>query len=276
MKPQYSLSTSILLSCYAALTRTGLLERSLPRWCFHKLYFLYKRHVEDPFYGFCKRYGALLKHKTIIDVGANIGYTAMVFAKAVGEKGTVVAFEPEPKNYSALISGVNRSPFRHRIVPVQAALGERTAHASLWINHHHHADHRIATSAFEHSSSDTIQVDVLSLDAYLTAHPPLSPVALIKLDVQGFEPAVCRGMVDTVSQYPECWIAFEYCPSQIEDLGFSPRDLLSFFTDRGYTLYLIDVRGSVTSFNDLQLSQTISGKGYAMLLAAHPQGTLPL
>src|SRR5437879_5821457 len=44
--------------------------------------------------------------QTIIDAGANIGYTARFFAEAVGETGRVYAFEPNPVIFPLLEKNV--------------------------------------------------------------------------------------------------------------------------------------------------------------------------
>ena len=44
--------------------------------------------------------------QTIIDAGANIGYTARFFAGAVGETGKVYAFEPNPVIFPLLEQNV--------------------------------------------------------------------------------------------------------------------------------------------------------------------------
>ena len=42
----------------------------------------------------------------VLDIGAHIGYYALMFAKLVGPHGKVFAFEPEPGNFAILEKNV--------------------------------------------------------------------------------------------------------------------------------------------------------------------------
>ena len=70
----------------------------------------------------------------------------------------------------------------------------------LWLNPRHHGDHRIATDALV---GDTVEVPVVAIDSFVEREN-IHPVRFIKIDVQGYEPAVCEGMGRVLAANPEC------------------------------------------------------------------------
>jgi hypothetical protein len=67
----------------------------------------------------------------------------------------------------------------------------------------------------------------------------LEHVSFIKIDVQGYELAVCEGMRSTLERFPGACICIEYSPESLHELGFAPEKVLDFFRVRGYRIYVL-------------------------------------
>src|SRR5437870_4785809 len=66
------------------------------------LYSFYKRHLEDPYARLLFDFPQLLHHGSVLDIGANIGYTSLLFAEYLDAEYRVYAFEPEELNVRIL------------------------------------------------------------------------------------------------------------------------------------------------------------------------------
>ena len=235
-----------LLRAYSLVRSSGFLRTSLGRRLFKSAYFLYKRYVEDDLKDLVEAFPGLVGEGNVLDIGANIGYTASVLARAAKPNRKVFAFEPEPFNFSILQQTAQRAEFKGKIVPMQCAVGAGNGTVNLWINLNHHADHRVITTQFqsEHPGSAGVSAPLVSIDSFLESHP--GSVSFVKIDVQGYELAVCQGMQDTLQQNPDLSVVLEFMPSAMRELGFDPSHLISFFVERGFEIYLIHPRGKLT------------------------------
>jgi FkbM family methyltransferase len=267
--PSYSLLTRLLLGAYGTVKKSGILERKLPKRLFLGLYFLYKKYIEDPFFNLAHRHPYLFGDGIVLDVGANCGYTALTFASTAAKK--IYAFEPDPENVKMLHEIIAAKQLSKKVNVVAAAVGAKDGELKLWRNLGHHADHRIATDSFAqgHDSlaESTITVPVVSIDSFLAKNCPDELVTFIKIDVQGYEPPVCDGLTKTLERFPNISLALEYCPAQINELGFSSTDLLEFFKSRGFTWYIIEKNGSLKPFTQSVVDSSIAHRGYIDLLA---------
>lgn len=108
-----SLGERVALRCYRMVQRAHLLENPLGRRAFHAGYRLYKRYGSDPYRRLVQTQPRLFPGGHILDIGANIGYTASVFAEALTDDACVFAFEPEPQSFSDLSRVAERSGGRH-------------------------------------------------------------------------------------------------------------------------------------------------------------------
>ncbi len=235
-----------LTKTYSAVRGSGFLDTRMGKRLFASSYFFYKRHLEDPYHGLIEKHPELFRGGHILDVGANIGYCSVLFAGAIEKPFHVYAFEPEPRNYQLLTEVLARRELAGAVRAMQAAVGAGEGEIELWVNEDHHGDHRVLTDAFRESrpGSRSIKVPLIAIDGYLEPEP-MANVRLVKIDVQGYELAVCRGMSKTLEASPDCVVALEYMPDAMTDLGYNPADLLQFFKDRGFQSHTISRTGEL-------------------------------
>lgn len=124
--------------------------------------------------------------QVVYDLGANVGYVSLLFARVVGEQGRVFAFEPLPANQQRLRQNLelNRS-LSIQLVPAAAA--ERSGRAAFAL---HGSDDmgRLHTGG---TAAKTIEVETIALDDFATTHPAPD---LIKIDIEGAEVLALQGM----------------------------------------------------------------------------------
>lgn len=228
------------------MRRSGLLGTAMGRKLFRSAYFLYKRFIEDDLHGLVRLRPDLVRFGNVLDIGANIGFTATVLANAIVPEYQVYAFEPEPANFVMLRETASRRALRTKISAVQCAVGGREGHVELWQNLGHPGDHRVITDQFRSAVPGVtgIRVPMITIDQFLQRHP--GPVSFVKIDVQGFELPVCQGMSKTIEANPELTIVLEYAPFALRALGFDPSQLVDFLVGRGFRVYQVRPRGELS------------------------------
>ena len=211
--------TGLLLRAYALAERSGALRVPALEWAFARSYFAYKRLIEDVFARLVRQRPELFRGGHILDVGANIGYTARVFARAVEPPYRVYAFEPDAVNYRRL----TRFAKDDRIVPVHSAVGDHDGTIELWHNDAHPGDHRVAVGEVRAFVGAKNRVPITTIDSFV--HTLDHPIRFVKIDVQGYEPAVLRGMRGLL--HSDVIVALELAPAHIRALGFDPDEVFA-------------------------------------------------
>jgi len=134
----------------------------------------------------------LLPDKTcVFDVGANIGYYTLLMAQALRGRGEVHAFEPAPIVSSALERNASLNDLRN-LVMNPCALADRDGRMDLFLP----ADGAWTNaSLIEHFTpqSQRIAVQAMRFDSYCRREA-IDHADLVKLDVEGAELSVLRGM----------------------------------------------------------------------------------
>lgn len=134
------------------------------------------------------------------DVGANIGYTSLLLAEAVGPAGLVVAFEPLLVNFRRLCENLDLNAQGKWVEAVNAAVGDQGGWAQFLV-HSSGAMGKLSGSAgreiqYEHE----IPVKIVTIDDFVLKHDRRAP-NLVKIDVEGGERAVLAGMRKVLRRY---------------------------------------------------------------------------
>lgn len=124
------------------------------------------------------------------DIGANVGFTAILAAKCVGETGRVVCFEPLPANAAQIRINAGLNSFS-QIQVHQVALGNSDGEAEFTLSHSPTWG-RLADAGATPEQSGSIQVPVRRLDSLAPAESLPDP-QVIKMDVEAAEASVLAG-----------------------------------------------------------------------------------
>ena len=261
-------SANIFTRAYNLARAAKLFEIPLFKRLFLFSYFLYKRWYEDPFCALAKRSPELFAQGDILDIGANIGYTAYVFASARKPPGKIYAFEPDIASFATLQETIRRKKLGDVVEIFNLAIGSADGSLEFWHNDEHSADHRVVTEKFKafRPAGDKIStVAVTSVDNF-AASRNLQNIGFIKMDVQGYEMAVCEGMRHTLEKFPEICVAFEYAPVSLRELGFEPLALLDFFRSAGFQLHLLTRAATTLARDNEQIELAAERSGYVDVL----------
>lgn len=146
-----------------------------------------------------------------IDIGANLGYFSLLMSELChgGESGIAVAAEPNPPICHLL--GLSQNVHTRRFTVVPKAISNYTGEAVLTIPGMSFGGATIKTND---PAPDREQVKVLTITLDdLVTELKLPRVDMIKIDVEGEEPAVFEGMEKTLVHNPNIQIVMEYSPS---------------------------------------------------------------
>lgn len=164
----------------------------------------------------------------VVDVGANVGYFTLIMARLVGPTGTVHAFEPSDELRSILRRNVTSNGYGGRVMVWSHAVTDFVGKAKFFLN----LGHGQSSLQPRKGTTSIVEVQTTTLDTILA---PWSDIRLVKIDVEGGEAGVLRGMLQTMKRLPDMEIIFEFLPSHT---GFSWLELEELLAD--YELSSLD------------------------------------
>ena len=187
---------------------------------------------------------------TFIDVGASIGYLSAVAAGLVGREGQVHSFEPSPSDFERLQKFSQRNPsFQISVHPFAA--GDAAGEAELQISNLRWVGWNTLVPGFMRANvlGETQKVPIIRLDEYLLARKEsLGKVSLIKIDTEGYEFKVLRGLQGFFEAFQGHLPAIicELTPRVHALMGTTLREMSDYMKDCGYQAFsLLDQKTEV-------------------------------
>lgn len=180
---------------------------------------------------------AARRGSTFLDIGAALGYFSRLVATRSGAT-RVIAVEPNPVVQPLLRMNLWGVDAEVEVIP--AGFGESKGTAGIEAAVTNVGDARTLTDRVPHRA----------VIAVTTADDAVEgPVDLVKIDVQGYEPDVLRGMRGLIARSPGIVIALEMEPQNLLDRDLSPLEVLREWESQ-FTLRYLRAGGAIEATSD--------------------------
>jgi FkbM family methyltransferase len=133
------------------------------------------------------------------DVGANIGYITLLFARTVGENGKVICFEALPQNVERLNANLLENNLEPRVRVEQCAVVDHLGPVGFLVGPSNGTGKAAGSTGRKNVIyAQSISVEGVSLDHYVydQGNPPPD---VIKMDIEGGEILALPGMARLIS-----------------------------------------------------------------------------
>jgi FkbM family methyltransferase len=213
---------------------------------------------------------ALEPGMTVLDIGAHIGYFTLLAARAVGPAGRVYAFESDPSNFRYLEHNVALNGMGDIVTAVSKAVTETSGTRSFFPND----KNSLLSSLFtDGAADDRLTVECTTVDDYLDRD---ARVGVIKIDVEGGELHVLRGMTETLAAQDRVIMFLECNPRALKRAGVSVSALIEELKELELKVQVIDERRrSLDPIDDVIRPELAERKWYANLYCTRTRAAAP-
>jgi FkbM family methyltransferase len=191
----------------------------------------------------------------VADIGANLGYYTLMMGDLVGETGWVHAVEPNPPIAERLRHSVSVNPGYQRTTVHQLALSDHDGEAQLFVPA---SEPKNASLLADTSHGGAVSVPLRRLDSLAG----LERLDVIKIDVEGAEEALWRGMTGILDANRPLSIILEFAAERCVDPGAFIDDMLA----RNFSISLIRDDGALEPLDKASLLALPRGRDRMLLL----------
>jgi FkbM family methyltransferase len=207
-----------------------------------------------------------------VDVGANIGYFTLLAATLVGDRGRVIAFEPNANNRALLEQSIQANGFAN--IQLHAnAVDEKARTLRLFATEVSSLSLVLAECSI-HAVPEMTRpspIEAVALDEFLA---DIDRLDVVKIDTDGAEPRVLAGMRRLIAKHRPVIFA-EFFPEGYRLISNrTAESFLDELIDLGYDLHVIPVplEQPTVRLSNTQILQRLKDTGLPALdLVAYPQ-----
>ncbi len=176
-----------------------------------------------------------------VDVGANIGYFTIIAASLVGEQGRVYAFEPDPGNFGLLEKNFALNFLQQNVHAVRGGLSSWDGAGQLYLSEDNLGDHQVYAGEGVREQLDITLYQGAEYLRRQLEHDQFETIDLIKIDTQGSEFDVVKGLMPLLQEMPvPPTILIELTPFSLRQAGSSGRELIELLAALQQGFWIVD------------------------------------
>lgn len=206
----------------------------------------------------------------ILDVGANLGYYALLAGHELGDQATIYAFEPSPSNAQILRKNVELNDFEDIISIQECAVGDSDGNISFRLSNKSNLGH-VVNDPPENDES-IITVELVSIDNFLLENEiPPEDVDVVRMDTQGAEAMILEGMTSVIDSESKLLFYIETHPHLVDDK--THKNVISALKSAGFKIVASDSSHDMTEIQATTdtdhitwESPSIMNEGYELVL----------
>jgi len=189
-----------------------------------EFFYIHKNKIYEP--KITARIIRFLKNKdnpVFLDIGANIGYYTNLVGVLLANKGKVIAFEPLKRIYKQNKISIKKNELWN-VRLYNYGVGEKNEKKEIYIGFKNVAGSSIIKEKYslENQTYDQTEiVKIIKLDSFLKE----KKIDLIKIDVEGYEYYVLKGMLSILKNRPNLILEFSSYIHERREPGLSERIL---------------------------------------------------
>ena len=183
------------------------------------------------------------KDIVMLDIGTNIGWYPSFLGRY---EYTILCFEAFEKNYYVAKKNYCHLNKDSNVIIISKGLGSKEKICQYFTNLNNEGNGMVICDNNKTKFKDKTlgKAFIKNSDVEITTLKKFFPyfstknIALIKIDIEGYEFEVLKGGKELIIEYHVPYIMLEFSPSFLREVGSDPKELALFFVNNGYKISL--------------------------------------